>query len=81
MTYQFLLEFLSNTITNLGIQEENRNFELTLDRNSYYLLINDINKFINKGENCRVDIVKTPFGKVDICYIAMNRPYIKLELK
>ena len=48
MTYQFLLEFLSNTIKCLGIQEENRIFKLTLDRNSYYILNNDLGKFTDE---------------------------------
>ena len=56
-------------------------FNISLKTALFVNLINDINKFINKGENCRVDIVKTPFGIVDIHYIATNNLYIKLNLK
>lgn len=82
MTYQFLLEFLSNTIKYLGIQEENRIFELTLDRNSYYILMNDMNKFTDEYTKLKLEKLSTKLGIVYIvCLENKLEPYIKLELK
>ena len=82
MTYQFLLEFLSNTIKCLGIQEENRIFKLTLDRNSYYILMNDMNKFTDEYTKLKLEKLSTKLGIVYIvCLENKLEPYIKLELK
>lgn len=81
MTYKFLLELLSQTINNLGIQEENRNFELVLDMNSYKILNNDLSKFVDLYTAFSIEVLKTPLGVVDIKSIQRLKPYIKLELK
>ena len=82
MTYQFLLEFLSNTIKCLGIQEENRIFKLTLDRNSYYILNNDLGKFTDEYTKFKLEKLSTKLGIIYIeCLETKLEPYIKLELK
>lgn len=82
MTYQFLLEFLSNTIKYLGIQEENRIFKLTLDRNSYCILNNDLGKFTDEYTKFKLEKLSTKLGIVYIeCLDNKLEPYIKLELK
>lgn len=82
MKYQFLLELVSSTIECLGIQEENRVFKLTLDRNSYRVLMNDLNRFMNANIRCEINELNTIFGSVEIVYLETKLlPYIKLELK
>lgn len=82
MTYQFLLEFLSNTITNLGIQEENRIFKLTLDRISYRTLMSDLNSFTGEYTKFKLEKLSTKLGIVYIeCLENKLESYIKLELK
>lgn len=84
MTYQFLfnwLEFLSNKL-----QPTIKKYKLTLDYNSYRMLIIDVNNlFWHNNSNIKtghtLNIIITQFGEVEIVVKDTVELYQKLELK
>lgn len=86
MNYEFLNTLLSNLVCSLGVQDTEKGFSLSLDYNSYNLLISDIIDCIYKatGDNppksIEIVTINTQYGAVSITMLETLKPTIKIEL-